>query len=118
MRCEVGRLCTAGEIYNKLFNKNWVVYAKQQFHTPKYVMEYLGRYTHKIAISNYLIKQLDRADRTVTFQLKNYKKGGQKELLADRGAEALCLKVNAKPKRDRTVRQTGAKVGSGSLEKC
>jgi hypothetical protein len=40
------------------------------------------------------------------------------ELLADRGAEALCLKVNAKPKRDRTVRQTGAKVGSGSLEKC
>tara|TARA_R110002167_G_scaffold360062_2_gene577426 strand:+ start:133 stop:1269 length:1137 start_codon:yes stop_codon:yes gene_type:complete len=69
------------EIFNKLFDKNWVVYAKQQFHTPKYVVEYLGRYTHKIAISNYRIKQLDKADRTVTFQMKNYKKGGRKELL-------------------------------------
>jgi hypothetical protein len=69
------------EIYNKLFNKNWVVYAKQQFRTPKYVVEYLGRYTHKITISNYRIKQLDKADGTITFQLKNYKKGGQKELL-------------------------------------
>jgi hypothetical protein len=69
------------EIYDRLFTKNWVVYAKQQFHTPRYVVEYLGRYTHKIAISNYRIKQVDKADRTVTFQIKNYKKGGQKELL-------------------------------------
>ncbi|GGW24414.1 hypothetical protein GCM10007383_06080 [Arenibacter certesii] len=66
------------EIYNKLFDKNWVVYAKQQFHTPKYVVEYLGRYTHKIAISNYRIKQLGKADRTVTIQIKNYKKGDRK----------------------------------------
>lgn len=69
------------EIYNRLFGKNWVVYAKQQFHTPKYVVEYLGRYTHKIAIGNHRIKQLDKAEGTVTFQIKNYKKGGQKELL-------------------------------------
>lgn len=69
------------ETYDRLFSKNWVVHAKQQFHTPKYVVEYLGRYTHKIAISNYRIKQLDNANRTVTFQVKNYRKAGRKELL-------------------------------------
>ncbi|NEN25936.1 IS91 family transposase, partial [Cryomorpha ignava] len=35
----------------------------------------------KIAISNYRIKQIDKTKKTVTFQVKNYKKGGQKELL-------------------------------------
>ena len=69
------------EIYDKVFKKDWVVYAKQQFHTPKYVVEYLGRYTHKIAISNYRIKQVDKANREVTFTVKNYKKGGKKEVL-------------------------------------
>lgn len=69
------------EIYDNLFAKNWAVYAKQQFHTPKYVVEYPGRYTHKIAISNYRIKQVDKVDKTVTFQMKNYKRGGQKGLL-------------------------------------
>ncbi len=69
------------EIYNKLFSKNWVVYAKQQFHSPKYVVEYLGRYTHKIAISNYRIKQIDKAKGDVLFTTKNYKKGGKEEVL-------------------------------------
>jgi len=69
------------ETYDRLFSKNWVVYAEQQFRRPEYVVEYLGRYTHKIAIGNYRIKQVDKADRTVTFQMKNYKKGGRKELL-------------------------------------
>lgn len=69
------------EIYDKLFRKNWVVYAKQQFYTPKYVVEYLGRYTHKIAISNYRIKQVDKALREVVFTVKNYQKGGQKQVL-------------------------------------
>ena len=68
-------------ICDKLFDKNWVVYAKQQFHTPKFVVEYLGRYTHKIAISNYRIKDIDKAARTVSFAVKNYRKGGKKETL-------------------------------------
>lgn len=69
------------EVYDKVFNKKWVVFAKQQFYTPKYVVEYLGRYTHKIAISNYRIKQIDKANREVTFTAKNYNKGGKKEVL-------------------------------------
>ena len=71
----------AQEIYDQLFAKSWVIYAKQQFRSPKYVVEYLGRYTHKIAISNYRIKNIDKVARTITFDIKNYKKGGQKEQL-------------------------------------
>ena len=42
----------------KLYNQNWVVYAKQPFGGPKQVIEYLGRYSHKIAISNHRIKNV------------------------------------------------------------
>jgi hypothetical protein len=69
------------ETFDVLFSKKWEVYAEQQFRRPEYMVEYLGRYTHKIAISNYRIKQVDKVNKTVTFQMKNYKKGGQKELL-------------------------------------
>src|SRR5690554_980403 len=65
-------------IYDKVFSKKWVVYAKQPFFKPKFVIEYLGRYTHKIAISNHRIKNIDYTKKTVTFSAKNYRKGGQK----------------------------------------
>ena len=38
-------------IRQNLWEKSWVVYAKKPFGSPKSVVEYLGRYTHKIAIS-------------------------------------------------------------------
>jgi len=38
-----------------LYNLDWVVYAKESFGGPEQVMEYLGRYTHKIALSNHWI---------------------------------------------------------------
>ncbi len=75
------KIPVAQEIYDKLFAKSWVVYAKQQFHSPKYVVEYLGRYTHKIAIGNYRIKKIDKAKGEVIFTAKNYRKGGKKEVL-------------------------------------
>jgi len=68
-------------VYDKVFTKKWVVYAKKPFSKPEYVIEYLGRYTHKIAISNYRIKDIDKNKRTVRFFAKNYKKGGKKEVL-------------------------------------
>lgn len=63
------------QLKEKLFALNWVVYAKRPFSNSKAVIEYLGRYTHKVAISNYRIKAL--TDHTVTFDWKNYKKGGE-----------------------------------------
>ena len=65
-------------LYDALFKKKWVVFAKSAFKTNKSVIEYLGRYTHKIAISNYRIQNINKEDRTVTFSLKDYKKNGEK----------------------------------------
>ncbi len=53
-----------------LYNKSWVVYAKQPFGGPQQVIEYLGRYTHKVAISNHCIQSI--ADSKVNFTYKDY----------------------------------------------
>ncbi len=46
-----------------LFKKSWIVYAKRPFGSAKSVVEYLGRYTHKVAISNHRIQHLLRRCR-------------------------------------------------------
>ena len=53
-------------IKNLLYKKKWVVYAKKAFGGPEQVLEYLGRYTHKICISNYRIIKI--TDTHVTFR--------------------------------------------------
>jgi hypothetical protein len=65
------------DLLNKLYKHNWVVYAKRPFTGPQSVVEYLGRYTHKIAISNHRLKHLD--DSRVIFSYKDYKHGSVKK---------------------------------------
>lgn len=48
---------------------DWIVYAKKPFAGPPQVLEYLGRYTHKVAISDYRILKL--ADGQVTFRYRD-----------------------------------------------
>jgi hypothetical protein len=60
-----------------LFQKDWVVYAKRPFGGPQQVIEYLGRYTHKVAISNHRIENV--TDEKTFFQYKDYKDGGKKK---------------------------------------
>ena len=50
--------------------REWVVYAKPPFGGPKQVLEYLGRYTHRVAISNHRLRQLDEGK--VSFRWKDY----------------------------------------------
>ena len=64
----------------QLFEKPWVVYAKKPFLGPQQVVEYLGRYTHKVAISNHRI--VDLPEGKVCFKAKNYRRGGQKQLIS------------------------------------
>lgn len=63
-------------LVNALFTKNWVVYAKRPFGHPKAVLEYLGRYTHKVAISNHRIKSVENGQ--VSFSYKDYRQSGKK----------------------------------------
>jgi hypothetical protein len=44
-----------------LFRKDWVVYAKRPFGGPEYVLQYLGRYTHRVAISNHRLLSFTEA---------------------------------------------------------
>jgi hypothetical protein len=52
-----------------LFRKDWVVYAKRPFGGPEYVLRYLGRYTHRVAISNHRLVTF--ADQKVTFHWRD-----------------------------------------------
>lgn len=53
--------------------KKWVVYAKPSFGGPGQVLDYLGRYTHRVAISNNRLLSFENG--RVSFQLRDYKRG-------------------------------------------
>ncbi len=62
-----------------LFRQDWVVYAKRPFGGPQHVLQYLARYTHRVAISNHRI--IDFRDGKVTFLWKDYAHGGKRRLM-------------------------------------
>lgn len=73
---------------------DWVVYAKPAFGGPLQVLRYLGRYTHRVAISNHRLLACEQ-DR-VTFRWKNYARGGrqgQMTLAATEFLRRFCLHV-------------------------
>ena len=55
----------------------WVVYAKPPFGGPRQVLAYLGRYTHRVALSNQRL--LNVKDGGVTFQWKDYRVKGREK---------------------------------------
>jgi hypothetical protein len=74
-------------IAKQAFKTPWVVYAKRPFASPKTVVEYLGRYTHKIAISNHRLTHVD--SQAVSFTYKDYKIGGKAKVMTINGVEFL-----------------------------
>jgi hypothetical protein len=66
------------ELFDTLYKKDWVVYAKKPFANPQAVVKYLGSYTHRIAISDKRILSVDPTADTVTFSYKDYAGGGRK----------------------------------------
>ena len=56
-----------------LSHQAWVVYAKPPFGSPAHVLQYLARYTHRVAISNHRFVAV--TDDTVTFRWKDYQHG-------------------------------------------
>jgi Putative transposase/Transposase zinc-binding domain len=53
----------------------WVVYAKRPFAGPQQVLDYVGRYTHRVAISNHRLIEIENDQ--VRFEWKDYRTGGQ-----------------------------------------
>lgn len=57
------------KLFDSLYRTDWVVYAKPPFGGPEQVFKYLGRYTHRVGISNQRLISMD--ERGVTFATKN-----------------------------------------------
>ncbi|MEJ7740589.1 MAG: IS91 family transposase [Chitinophagaceae bacterium] len=76
-------------LLNLLYHKDWVVYAKAPFGGPQAVIEYLGRYTHKVAISNHRITSINEQDDTVSFAYKDYLDDSKQKQMILSGPEFL-----------------------------
>jgi hypothetical protein len=68
-----------------LHRTEWVVYAKAPFAGPAQVLEYVGRYTHRVAISNNRLLSID--DRRVGFRWKDYRDGNRQKTMTLDGGE-------------------------------
>jgi hypothetical protein len=72
----------AGQFHNliaSLYRKDWYAYCKRPFKTTACVLEYLGRYTHRIAISNHRIIGCDKGQ--VSFKWRDYRNGGKEKVM-------------------------------------
>jgi hypothetical protein len=70
-----------------LFREDWVVYAKPAFGGARQVLRYLGRYTHRVAISNHRLLAFD--GERVTFRWKDYARGNQQRQMTLAATEFL-----------------------------
>jgi hypothetical protein len=94
------------QIRQDLWKKPWVVFAKKPFGSSKSVVEYLGRYTHKIAISNHRIKRIDT--QNVTFDYKDYRvEGAKKQITLTHGEFIRRFALHILPKRFVKIRHYG-----------
>lgn len=74
-------------LLRRLHRQDWVVYAKPAFGGPLQVLRYLGRYTHRVAISNHRLLAFD--GERATFRWKDYAHGGKQRKMTLAGTEFL-----------------------------
>ena len=68
---DLENLATYSNLIQKMYNKEWIVYCKEPFKNAESVIQYLGRYTHRVAISNNRIIKEENGE--VTFKYRDYK---------------------------------------------
>jgi hypothetical protein len=79
---ELSDRSTWKQFISSLYDLQWVVYSKQPFGSPKQVLKYLARYTHRVAIANQRLISLENGK--VTFKWKDYSDGNkEKTMLLD-----------------------------------
>lgn len=101
--------------YNDLFKTDWVVYAKSAFGCPKQVVEYLGRYTHKIAISNHRLLSVD--NHQVSFRYKDYRDQSKNKVMTLDALEFLRrFSMHILPKGFMRIRHFGILSSSRKLK--
>lgn len=94
------------ELVDTCYSMEWVPYCKKTFNGAQSVINYLGKYTHRIAISNYRIISMD--EHTVTFSVKDYHNEGKWKNLTLSGIEFIRrFLMHVPPKRFVRIRHYG-----------
>ena len=94
------------ELLDTCYEMEWVPYCKKTFNGAQSVINYLGKYTHRIAISNYRIINMD--EKTVTFSVKDYHNEGKWKKLTLSGIEFIRrFLMHVPPKRFVRIRHYG-----------
>ena len=94
------------ELLDTCYSMEWVPYCKKTFNGAQSVINYLGKYTHRIAISNYRIISMD--EQTVTFSVKDYHNEGKWKNLTLSGIEFIRrFLMHVPPKRFVRIRHYG-----------
>ncbi len=70
-----------------MYRNDWVVYSKKPFRGPEHVLQYLARYTHRVAISSHRL--LSFSDDQITFLWKDYAHGNKQKPMTLSGDEFL-----------------------------
>ena len=65
---EKGKIPAANNEIKASRQKSWVVYAKKPFGSPQTVLDYLGRYTHRVALSNDRILKVENGQVTLSYR--------------------------------------------------
>lgn len=102
-----------------LRSKEWVVYSKQPFGGPEQVLEYLGRYTHRVAISNNRI--LNMENNTVTFSYNDRKLNEKKSMVLSADEFIRRFLLHSLPKKFMRIRHFGFlanRCKKNSIRKC
>ncbi|MBA0885071.1 IS91 family transposase [Flavobacterium undicola] len=104
------------QIRQELWRKDWVVFAKRPFGSSKSVVEYLGRYTRKIAVSNHRIRNID--SQNVIFDYKDYRMAGvKKQMSLTHGEFIRRFSLHILPKRFVKIRHYGFLSSTWKREK-
>lgn len=94
------------ELLDTCYSIEWVPYCKKTFNGAQSVINYLGKYTHRIAISNYRIISMN--EKTVTFSVKDYHNEGKWKKLTLSGIEFIRrFLMHVPPKRFVRIRHYG-----------
>ena len=78
--CDKGKIPPATNEIKAARQKSWVVYAKKPFGSPQTVLDYLGRYTHRVALSNDRILSVQNGQ--VTLSYRDRKDGDKKKTVS------------------------------------
>ena len=117
---DIGTNAGFRKLKRQLFSKEWVVYSKQPFGGPKQVLEYLGRYTHRVAISNNRIVGME--NNTVSFSYKDRKNNDTTKTMAlDANEFIRRFLLHSLPKKFMRIRHCGFlanRCKKGNLLKC